>query len=187
MTDLDKLRKGEKELVKSIYDYCYPTISDWIRRNSGSELDSEDVFQEALVATFIKAKDPNFKLSCKVSTFVFSVAKNIWLNRLRTKNRFVSTGTEEMDQMEGSSPELVEEIVLQIDRQEVYTLHFNKLSTICKEILTQFFNGVSMTEIAKYHGFDHDSIARKRKFRCKQELISLVEKDPKFQLLKSSN
>lgn len=186
MTDLDKLRKGEKALIESIYNECYPGILSWIKNNSGSAPEAEDVFQEAMVATYNKAKDPTFNLSCKITTFVFSVAKKLWLNQLRARGRVVHTTMEEIENLESSDEITLNQTVVLSQRETLFQQYFDRLSVECRRILTLFLKGSTMTQIASILGLESESNARKRKFRCKEELLSKIQSDPQYSTLKVS-
>ncbi|WP_420577111.1 RNA polymerase sigma factor [Ekhidna sp.] len=175
-----------RKYIERIYDECYPVISNWIRRNSGSERDAEDVFQDTLVVVYQKFKETSFSLDCKLSTFIFSIAKKLWLNRLRTKGRLVYSdfsieGTiSERDEKQSNS--IIEDAEVQV----IYKKHFSRLSKECQEILNYFFNGMSMKEIVIKMRYENDGLARKRKFRCKNELVKMVKSDSQYQELLSN-
>ncbi|MEO1253330.1 MAG: sigma-70 family RNA polymerase sigma factor [Bacteroidota bacterium] len=184
MIELKRIRAGDKESVQILYDKCFPSISNWIKKNSGTEKEAEDIFQEALIAVYQKSKDPNFQLNCKLSTFIFGVAKKMWLHKLRTKHRHVYTDFTESEELSQMDEEAADKMVLDAEVDQVYTRNFSKLTKECKKVLTMFFNGSSMKEIVKHMNFPSESFARKRKFNCKNELIKLVKSDPLYDELR---
>lgn len=180
MTELEKLRSGNREFIEIVYKGTFKTIQSWIKKNSGSESEAEDVFQEALISVYQKSKDENFTLNCKLSTFLFSVAKNIWLHTLRTRDRYVFTDGIVMEDLPVADEQNVEKTVENAEIDRVYRRNFEKLTVECKKILTYFFNGLSMDEIVKTMNLSNSNVARKKKFRCKIELVKLVESDPLY-------
>lgn len=185
-SELDRLRAGDRQQVESLYDQCFGMIANWIVKNSGTQKDAEDVFQDALVSLYQRAREPDFNLTCKLSTFVFSVAKNIWLYRLRTKGRHVATDFGVDDTLPQGDMQLADELIETADQEHVYQRNFDKLSALCKQILTLFFNGYSMQEITRQMELTSDNATRKKKYHCKNELISLVERDPLYKELKQT-
>lgn len=148
-----------------------------MRKNSGTEKEAEDVFQDAMIATYQKASDEEFALSCKLSTFIFGVAKNIWLDRLRSRGRYVYTEAQQMEEISPPDGQNLDQVVIEAEMDMVYRRNFARLSSECQKILTYFFNGYSMKEIVKKLKFPSDAFARKKKFNCKNELVKLVEAD----------
>ena len=185
-TELERLRAGDRQTVEAIYDQCFGMIANWVRKNSGTQKDAEDVFQDALVSLYQRAGEPDFSLSCKLSTFIFSIAKNIWLYRLRSKGRHVFTDVDATDSIPHSDMQLADELIEKAEAEFVYQRNFDKLSERCRQVLTLFFNGLSMQEITQKMGLVSDNATRKKKHHCKNELISLVEKDPLFKELKKA-
>src|SRR5690349_24465334 len=60
-----------------------------IINNNGSTDDARDVFQEAMIVLYEKARSGNFELHCQIKTYVYSVSRRIWLKRLQQSRRFV--------------------------------------------------------------------------------------------------
>lgn len=55
----------------------------------------------------------------------------------------------------------------------------NRLCERCKNILTQYYNGVSMKQLAKNFAFASDQVARNEKRKCMEKLIDLLPPDLK--------
>ncbi|MEM7296788.1 MAG: sigma-70 family RNA polymerase sigma factor [Bacteroidota bacterium] len=172
--------KWNKKTIEELYLETFPQIRQWVKKNSGNESDAEDVFQESLIAAFQKSKEPSFTLNCKMSTFIFGIAKKNWLYKLRTKGRHVAT---DFSQSEAVPEEMTDTIDGLIENQEIDNLYkskFQSLTEECKKILTYFFNGTSMKEIVVKMGYENDGFARKKKFNCKNQLVEMVKDDPRY-------
>ena len=86
---LKLLRDGEHhKALDHLYD-GYEPIRRFILKNGGTEDDTIDVFQEALIIFYQKAVQPEFKLTSKISTYVYSTCKYLWKDKLKSKNKFV--------------------------------------------------------------------------------------------------
>ncbi|MEM9339211.1 MAG: sigma-70 family RNA polymerase sigma factor [Bacteroidota bacterium] len=178
--ELEQLRKGDKKLIETLYKECFPGISSWVMKNSGTQKEAEDVFQDALVAVFKRSKDASFELNCKLSTFIFGVAKKTWLYRLRTRDRHVFTDfTQDVD-VSDQDGLIIEQLIDEEEVDAVYKRNFRKLTTQCQQILSLFFNGHAMKEIVTKMGLANAGLARKKKFNCKNELVRLVKEDPLY-------
>ena len=51
---------------------------------------------------------------------------------------------------------------------------------ILQKLLQLFFEKVSLKEIAKVMGYKSEKYAKKRKFKCKELLISRIKQDAEF-------
>lgn len=148
------LREGKiQKAVKGLYS-AFPLINQHVSKNSGSKEDAEDLFQDALVILYKKVKDPEFKLSSSLSTFLFGIAKNLWYQELKRRNKVLE-------------PEIFEEDFSESDLYKQAEEAFKLLGDKCREILILFYYaGKSMSEIAKIMSFSNERVAKTQKYRC---------------------
>ena len=74
---------GEKWAFEQLYRKSYPMVESWIVNNSGTRDQAQDVFQEALIVMVNNLRKKEFKFTALPSTFIFAIAKRIWLKNLR--------------------------------------------------------------------------------------------------------
>lgn len=174
---LEAIRNNDRKMLKVLYKELFPGIALFVQRNSGRRSDAHDVFQEALIVLFRKAKDPKFTIRQSFKSYLFVVCKQIWFNELRKSNR-KQVGLEE-------APALVEEdgiesIICDRERDTLFRNKFAQLGKDCRKLLQLFFDGTSMVKIAGAMKYGSESYAKKRKFQCKQKLIHAIQADPIF-------
>ena len=68
--------------------------------------------------------------------------------------------------------ESILDMIIQNEREYLFQKHFLQLKKDCQRVLNMFFEGLSMTEIAKAMGFKGHQYARKRKHYCKKSLLN---------------
>ena len=181
----DKIIKGliagDEEVINSFYSHNLPKIRSYILNNSGNSADAEDVFQDALVFTYQKLKGKSLDLSCSLTTYVYAVSRNIWMNTLRKRKKFLQN--EALPEAEDIlSRDALEELHY-FEQQSLFQKNFLKLGEACQKLLGYFFDGQSMREISVQMEYS-EGYTRKKKFECKQQLINYIEKDPSFTELK---
>lgn len=187
MADIDKryieaILKGDKKGIKAIYTSFLPRITNYIKKNSGTADDAKDVFQEALIVLFKKARQDNFKLTSAFYTYLFGIARNIWGNRLQQAGRRPTTSIPE--EKEFADVNEFEEVIQEEERYQLFRSKLRAMGEDCQKLLKLFFKKVPMKEIVGLMGYSSVSYAKKRKFQCKEKLVSLVRKDPKFNTLR---
>jgi RNA polymerase sigma factor (sigma-70 family) len=174
---LKGLRKRDREVIRYVYKEYYPTIKFLIISNSGSETDAEDVFQDAMVIIYRKIFENRLILTSSFKTFLYSICRNLWLQRLDRKVfNYEFLENENLTDMQDS-------IVLEFTENEnekyrLFQQHFLKLSEDCKKILRLFMNKVPLREIAEIMGFKTEKYAKTRKFMCKEKLKNSIINDP---------
>lgn len=145
-------------------------ISNHIFKNSGNKEDSEDILQETLVAFWQNARKPGFELTAKLSTYLFSIAKNLWLTQLKKgksmKGEKFITGNEHAD-----NPELHSKMDYSIVRNAM-----DKLGDKCRNILIMFyFDGFDMVTIAHANGLSGATVAKAKKYQCLKQLEEIIK------------
>jgi RNA polymerase sigma factor (sigma-70 family) len=82
-TLLDKLKAEDNSSFELLYKFYFPTVASYIKQNLGSNQDAEDIFQEAIIVLLQKVRKTDFVLTSSLKTYLYAIAKNLWLKRLR--------------------------------------------------------------------------------------------------------
>jgi RNA polymerase sigma factor (sigma-70 family) len=136
-------------------------IKQYIKANSGTADDAEDIFQDALVILYKKVHSPGFNLTVSLKTYLLAVAKNCWLQELRQRKKIPAgeVVTEPVDINTTEEPAF-----------DFATAAFNLLGDKCRELLIQFyFKKKSYKEIAASLAFSDELVAKNQKYRCLQK------------------
>lgn len=81
------IQQNEAAAFNILYKFYYPVVKSFVLKNNGSEADAEDVFQETLIVLLRKVPKDDFELTSSLKTYIFSIASNIWLKKLRDVKR----------------------------------------------------------------------------------------------------
>ena len=175
----DGLKKRDSGIIRHVYKEFYPTIKFLITTNSGTETDAEDVFQDALVVLFKKIAREDLILTSSFKTFLYSICRNLWLQRL--DRRVFSSEFLEMEDLNELQDNLyLEQPEEEHEKYRLFQQHFLKLSEDCQKILHLFLGKTSLKEIAEIMGFKTEKYAKTRKFMCKEKLKNSIINDPNF-------
>lgn len=177
---LEGIAKGDSLIIRQVYKQYFNSITQYVLNNSGSIDDAKDVFQDAIMVIYEKLQQPDFKLEYGLHTYLFTVARNTWLKKLRKKS---DKGVPLPDNLELIAEDSFEEEILWREKERLYREKFAQLGEGCQKVINFFLAGVSMEEIAKRMGFASAGYAKKRKYKCKNQLLKLIQKDQKFQKL----
>lgn len=178
-TIIDGLKKRDSGIIRYVYKEYYPTIKFLITTNSGTETDAEDVFQDALMVLFKKIAREDLILTSSFKTFLYSICRNLWLQRLDRRvfrNEFL-----EMEDLSELQDNLyLEQPEEEHEKYRLFQQHFLKLSEDCQKILQLFLGKTSLREIAEIMGFKTEKYAKVRKYMCKEKLKNSIINDPNF-------
>ena len=174
---IDFLLKNDSQGLEKIYQNFLPRIKKLITNNGGSDADALDVFQDALIILFEKARKADFVLKSKFYTLLYGVCRNLWGNRLQKKSFKTVTIEEDdkyIDEVNWS------DLFLQQEEYKIYRTNFSKLGPDCQQLLKYFFNRTPMARIQEIMGYSSLGYTKKRKFQCKERLIKLIKSDPRY-------
>ncbi len=171
---------GDNQVIRAVYENFHKAILHLVETDKGNTEDARDVFQEALMLVFQKAQQQDFQLSSSFFTYFYAICRNIWKNKKRKKSFSEVTLTVEMQSM------VVDSGIPTIEENEQFVLYrkkFLQLGKDCQELLQLFLQKVKMEEIRKKLNYSSTNYVKQRKFKCKAQLIKLIEKDPAYQEL----
>lgn len=176
---VDGLKRRENGVIRYVYKEFYPTIKFLITTNSGTETDAEDIFQDALVVLYRKIAREDLILTSSFRTFLYSICRNLWLQRL-DRRVFSSQFLEMEGLVELQEVQHFEQAEEDLEKYRLFQEHFLRLSEDCQKVLQLFMSKISLREIAEVMGFKTEKYAKTRKFMCKEKLKNLIINDPKF-------
>lgn len=161
----DKICKGDERALEVLYEKYYRMMTQMVIKNSGTEQEAKDIYQEALVVFWQKSVSGNLVLTSKISTYIYSICQNLWRKELDRKKRLSS---EEKDSPEFPTHDVEE-------RAKLINECISQMGDTCKKVLMYYyFDGMSMQEIADKLGFANTNTAKTKKYKCKQKLDELV-------------
>ena len=178
---LEAIRNGDRNALKQIYKEFLPRISRLITNNGGSKEDAKDVFQDAIMVLYEKAKSPDFTLTSNFYTLLHGVCRNIWGNRLKKKSRTEVTLPED-DKYNLS--EGIEQAIYAEEENKLFWSAFKQLGEECQKLMQLFFEKVKMQKITEILGYSSLGYTKKRKFQCKERLIAKVKADRRYEELR---
>ncbi len=172
-------KKVKRDLaLKQLYARIYPTIKSYIHKNNGSDEDAADIFQDAIIVFYEKVQSNQFRLSSSIRTYLYSVCKHLWLNKLRAQKKVVSLSKES----EFISIDPLGSAILGSNERNEYLMNLlASLGKNCKRILIlYYYDRLKMKEIAELMNFANDQVAKNKKSSCLKKLKSIVSESPRL-------
>ena len=168
---LTVLRNDRNSAFQEIYARFYGMIAHLIRQNSGTESDAEDIFQDTVVVLYEQVQSANLTLTCTLKTYVYSIARNLWLKELRKRKSFAKwKDYEKHVEIDHSGGDEVED-----GRMERVTMAIKNLGEKCRSILTLFYyHNKDMKDIAEELGYTNSDNAKNQKYKCMKQLKKMT-------------
>jgi RNA polymerase sigma factor (sigma-70 family) len=170
---IEGIRKGDDKTLNYLYNTYFTTVRTHILKNSGTEEDAYDIFQDTLMVLFKKVQENHMELTSDLKGFVFGISRNLWSKQLRRKKRTTDTQTDIADDFDL-------EKFLDTPIEQIVQRSFLKLSDECQKVLTLHMQGSDYDQIAKEMNYKSGTYARRKKYLCKESLIELIKQDPEY-------
>jgi len=166
------LANNDSKAIDTIYKDNFNMVQAFILNNNGTYDDARDIFQEAMIALYEKAKSESFVLTCQIKTYIYSICRRLWLKRLQQQGKFVvqSESLEETVSVE-------EDLEIHEKRNADFVIMeraMNSLGEPCKSLLEAYYiNKKGMTEISAAFGYTNADNAKNQKYKCLMRLKKL--------------
>jgi RNA polymerase sigma factor (sigma-70 family) len=181
---IEGLLEEDYYILKKIYLDYYPGVFNYVISQSGREEDARDIFQDALVVIFLKArKNPDF-LTSTFKTFLFSTCRILWLTMINGKNHDFYPLDSFENETESEEPDIVEELI-DMEKRKLVLKHFQTLNEECRKILELAIDGTSLELIKTIMGYSSVQYVKNRKLNCKNLLVRKVWNSPEFKELRN--
>ncbi len=169
---LNGLANNDRKSIEFIYKNNFNSIQSFIINNNGSYDDARDIFQEAMIALYEKARSNSFILTCKLNTYVHSICRRLWLKRLQQLGKF----SNQMDHLE-ETVSVEEDLETHLRRNAEFMIMeraLNSLGEPCKSLLEGFYlKQLDMQTLAKDFGYTNADNAKNQKYKCLVRLKKL--------------
>src|SRR5690606_6286839 len=147
---IEALLHNDLELLDELYQKYSGKIKWMVLQNNGTEADAADIFQDALLSIYHKARTKGFVLTCPLDAFLYLICKNKWLNELgKKKGRPVTINGDEGYNIGEDSFQLAEDYSLQEERMKLLTEKLTELGDACRNLLHLSWSGKTMEEVAE--------------------------------------
>jgi RNA polymerase sigma factor (sigma-70 family) len=175
---IKELQAGNASAYQFLYTNYYPSIAYFIKQNKGNTSDAEDIFQEAVIILHQKLLNPQFHLNATLKTYLYGIAKNLWLKKLRD-NKLITTQDEEQlmrlqDQgQEGFSEQSGESI-----QEEQVHAWLAKITGHCQHVLKSiYFEEEPFNHLMASMGWKNKHTAINQKYKCIKQIKKVSAKD----------
>ena len=176
-TLLVNLALGDRAATEQLYRQHSKTVTGWILKNGGNETDAADIFQEAMVVLFGKSQNEDFRLTCRIGTYLFAVSKHIWYKKLQQNQKQPGFLPDNAGGEEGKDWAYEDDIKAHEEREGHYdqlNAALQQLGEPCSSLLKAYYHkDMSMQEIAAAFGYTNPDNAKTQKYKCLARLRKL--------------
>jgi DNA-directed RNA polymerase specialized sigma24 family protein len=181
---IDGILQEDLQIMRSLYRDYYPGIQNFVESRNGSVEDAKDIFQDALVVIYMRARKNPFFLRTKFNTFLFAVCKILLLKEQRNSFSFgfdIST-------YEPGLPDLDDDIIddmIKMEKHKLVWKHFKQLGQECQQLIKLSIDETPLEIIREILGFSSIQYTKNRKTNCKNILVRRIWNSPEYKELRN--
>lgn len=181
---IEGLKNNDSEIINAIYKKFVPKVVHYIKMNSGSEDEAQDVIQDIIITIYHQAKQSDLQLTCPFDAYFFLLCKRRWLNELKKSSNKEVTLKDENVSKDESLQEMLFQTEAFTEKQALYEQMFLKLGTKCQEVLKLSFVTKTMEEVAAKLNMSY-AYVRKKKSLCTGQLTELIQQSSQYESIKN--
>ena len=167
---IEGVKHNNDAVLRALYKKYYTIVLKYVVNNSANSEVAPDIYQETIIVLYENVQKPGFQLSCQLQTFIFSIAKRLWLKHLRNNGQITRFKDDEEEDVVDVTEEITEHLKKESDIEKMNACMEN-LGGPCKTLLTDFYvYKLSMDEISDKFGYTNADNAKTQKYKCLQRL-----------------
>ncbi len=173
---IDGLKSGDDTVLQALYKRHFPPVLRYILANNGSDAEAKDIYQETFIVLYNNARKENFVLSCALQTYIYSIARRMWLKQLTRGNNTTRLNDDTFGVSFDPADVYQEVEEYQQKEQDLskMTIHLEQLGEPCKSLIEDFYiKQLSMDQLAEKFGYTNADNAKNQKYKCLQRLKKL--------------
>jgi RNA polymerase sigma factor (sigma-70 family) len=172
--------KDADDAIRYLYRIQFTVTAAYIKQNSGNEQDAEDIFQEVICIFIELVKKEKFRGESSVSTFLYALTRNIWLNELKKRGR-VKLRHEKFEKGKEKYEADINQHIIEREMKIKLMEVVDAMGEICKKILLAFyFDNLPMKEIVQVTAFENEQVVRNKKYKCLKQLEQMISDQPEL-------
>jgi RNA polymerase sigma factor (sigma-70 family) len=161
------LKAKDEKAIYDLYTAYYPSVEKFVVMNSGTSQDADDIFQETVLVVLEYISRDTFQLRCSLKTFLFAIARRLWLKYLRDRSREETLAELEIGQEDFLSH--WEEVERSERKYDSLPQVLSRITAHCSGLLKQLF---LTGKIPEHYKNDHSF--RNQKYKCLEQARKMM-------------
>ncbi len=161
---IKKINQGDKESLSILLERYQAMVYNYIRKNSKTNEDAEDLYQDIYIKIIRNLK--NFKFNSQYKTWMFSIIRNKMIDNYRKKKLKLHSIDKSFKNNEGNLHDLISSeedtpasSAVKLSEKEKLTIALNNLDPKLKEIsVLRIYSSLKFKEIAEVLHMNENSV-----------------------------
>jgi RNA polymerase sigma factor (sigma-70 family) len=175
----DAIRRGGRDcesatecLYRRYHAQALRMSGKMVSYTSGQQDEIADLLHDAFIVMIEKIRNGGYNDGALLH-FWIGITKGLLRNKMKRDARMDLV--EDNTQLDDEDTESPEEVLLTGEKKEAVDALLSRLGEKCKRVLLLWAGGYSMHEIADKLQLSSDAMARKTKYKCKNQLMKMLD------------
>ena len=165
------LHTKQNEWVEILYNKARPIIIRYALNNDSSVDEAEDLVQNTVIIVYEQILLGKLVLTSSMTTYIYGIAKNLWLKELRKKRILALPLSDETDFESDNQDDLTENRLNQLQKA------IEELDAKCQEILkSRYWQNMRFNEMSQIYNTTVASLKMKSS-RCHESLQLIIKRN----------
>ena len=162
--------------ICQLYDLMRAIIFGFVRKNMGTREEGLVLLQDAVVIVYEQIRTEKYVHNSKLSTYVYSVARHIWLNQLKRKK--IETRILDSQPFEDVQESHLTTLLHSGQENDIKGI-FQLLGRDCRQLLTFIiYENMAMKEVVEKMHYENEQVVRNKKYKCPKQLREIFATRP---------
>jgi len=162
------------EAIRQLYRSQFGITKAYINQNNGSDEDAEDIFQEVVLVFIELVKKDKFRGESSISTFLYAITRNTWLNELKKRGRS-KLRDEKFEKAKDNTEMDISHYMVNRELKTQLMRLIDSLGETCKKILLAFYyDNLAIKEILQNLQYENEQVVRNKKYKCLKQLEQML-------------
>lgn len=168
--------KEKDETLTYLYQKMYPMVKRFILQNNGTTLDTEDIFQDGLLAFYKLVRRGKISYDTNVEAYVFSICRNLWLKQIGKRSNTIEIKDELLDI---PTEDVRLNKLMEDDQRAIIDAILTQLGADCKQVLYYYYyERKKLKEIVHLMHYANEQVVKNKKSKCMKKLRVLIDERP---------
>ena len=162
------------DAIRQLYRSQMGITKAYINQNNGSDEDAEDIFQEVILVFIELVKKDKFRGESSISTFLYAITRNTWLNELKKRGRS-KLREEKFEKAKDNTEMDISHYMVNRELKTQLMRVMDSLGETCKKILLAFYyDNLAIKEILQNLQYENEQVVRNKKYKCLKQLEQML-------------
>lgn len=177
---IEGIQENDRKVLECLYKEMVPVIYRDVIKNSGTEEDAKDHFQEIMLVVIQNVKANKYE-SGNIKGYIRRVAQNLWHKKLRKEGHLGLSGIDHEQEEDEMNYEKYMQLLKYDEKIAMVEQKLQEMNNPCRDVLiSHYYHKTPLKAIAERYQWSY-AYCKKKIYQCRQAMKNLLKQKKIFQ------